>query len=246
MRNNNQSMILHQNYMAQQEYLKALAEGFNVADVFINRPYLDHFNEAEILSQKQHELFRAQDIRVFHMTKVVLDKKEDVSDKLISVYNALYNLSITVGLFIKGSPNRAEFYFATRAEESALAGEILESSLRGNFPGIELKPLDGQGVQAFQKNLSVSSDGYTLLKGLATVSMVPSLRDKDKKEQFVQGLEKFINALRGKNYMAVFLAVPLVKKDIATRRHGYEELYSTLSPHAKLWQCQADCVRRKD
>ena len=234
MRNNNQSMTLHQNYMAQQEYLKALKEGFNFADVFINRPYLDHFNKAEILIPKHSYLFRPQDIRVFRVTKVVFDKEEDVSDKLISVYNALYNLSVTVGLFIKGSVYSVEFYFATRAEEAALAGDILEASLLGNFPGIDLKKLDGQAVRVFQESLSGSSNGCTLLNGLATVSMIPSLRDKDKKDQFVQGLEKFIHALRGKNYTAAFLAVPLGKEDISTRRHGYEELYSTLSPHAKL------------
>lgn len=234
MRNNNQSMTLHQNYMAQQEYLKSLEEGFNFADVFINRPYLDHFNKAEILIPKHSYLFRPQDVRVFRVTKVVFDKEEDVSDKLISVYNALYNLSVTVGLFIKGSVYSVEFYFATRAEEAALAGDILEASLLGNFPGIDLKKLDGQAVRAFQESLSGSSNGCTLLNGLATVSMVPSLRDKDKKDQFVQGLEKFIHALRGKNYTAAFLAVPLGKEDISTRRHGYEELYSTLSPHAKL------------
>lgn len=240
MATNNQAMISHQRYMAQQEYLKTLEAGFHVADVFINRPYLDHFSKANILSQRYDELFKTQDIRVFHMKKIVFDKSEDISDKLISVYNALYNLTITVGVFIKGSAYSAEFYFATRAEDANLAGDVLQTSLIGNFPGIDFEDLDDKKVHDFQKNLSVFSDHRTALKGLATVSMIPSLRDKEKKGQFVQGLEKFINALRGKNYTAAFLAVPLSKEDISTRKHGYEELYSTVSPHAKLSYAYGD------
>ena len=154
MRDNNQSMSLHQNYMAQQEYLKALEEGFNFADVFINRPYLDHFNKAKILIPKHSYLFRPQDIRVFRVTKVVFDKAEDVSDKLISVYNALYNMSVTVGLFIKGSVYSVEFYFSTRAEEATLAGDILEASLLGNFPGIDLKNQMGKHYEELYSTLS--------------------------------------------------------------------------------------------
>lgn len=234
MLNDSQAMVEHQNYMAQQEYLTALTAGFNVADIFINRPYLDHFSQAKILPQKHCEIALSQDVRVFHVVKLVFDKAEDVSDKLVSVYNALYNLSITVGMFIRGSEYGVDFYLTTRSADAKLACDILKASLNGNFPGIKLEELNSQEVRAFQKNLSLAAGDQTLLNGLATVSMVPSLRDKDKKAQFVQGLEKFINALRGKNYTAAFLAVPLDKEDIATRKHGYEELYSTLSPHMKL------------
>ncbi len=237
MTSNSMPMKLHQSYMEQKEYLKTMEAGFNVADVFINRPYLDYFNKASLLIPRQSTravLFKTDYIRVFHMTKIVLDKNEDVTDKLISVYNALYNISVTVGIFIKGSPDNVEFYFATRSNDGKLAGEILNAGLNGNFPGIHLNVLDAKEIQSFQRGLASSFDGRLLLKGLATVSMIPSLRNKDKKDQFVQGLEKFINAMRGKIYTAVFLAVPLTKEDLAIKKHGYEELYSTLSPHAKL------------
>ncbi len=230
----------HQNYMEQQEHLKTMSKGFNVADIVINRPYLDKFDQAKILPVANDDFFsKSSDVRVFRVTKLVFDKSEDVFDKLISVYNALYNLNVAVGMFIKGSSTGAEIFFATRAENAKLAGEILESSLQGNFPGIELKKIEGTDLQSFRKNLFRLSEGShttedKLLNGLATVSMIPSLRDKNKKDKFVQGLEKLINALRGKNYTAVLLATPLDKKDITTRKHGYEELYSTLSPHAKF------------
>lgn len=233
MSNNKQLTVLDQT-IAREEYLSTLNKGFIFADVFINRPYLDRFTRANILMPKHGINNVPQNIRLFHMTKIVFDRHEDVTDKLISVYNALYNLNVHIGIFIKGSPLDTEIYFATYSKDASLAGDILESSLHGNFPGIALKNFEMQGVSEFQKNFSQDCNGNSVTKGLATVSMIPALRNKERKEQFVQGLEKFINAMRSKIYTAVLLATPVGKDDIILRRQGYEELYSTLSPHAKI------------
>lgn len=218
-----------------QEVLTTLQKGFQVADVFTNRQYLDDFSSAEILDLNRRSVQSPQKLRIFRMTKVVFDTEEDVLDKLTSVYNALYNLSISIGVFIIGAASEVSFYFATRSEKIApLAGKIMESTLRSNFPGIELLPLDNQEIVELLDSMEKEQSGRSILKGLSTVSLVPSIRDKEKKEQFVQGMEKFINTLRGKNYTAILLATPLNSEAIAIRKHGYEELYSTLSPHAKF------------
>ncbi len=228
-------MKLIQQEQERHEHLQTLEKGFQVADVFTNRQYLDDFSNAQILSMSRRTIQSSQKLHVFRLTKVVLDKEEDVLDKLTSVYNALYNLSVSVAVFIVGDSKKVEFYFATRAEQIApLAGRILESTLRSNFPGIDLTQLNNQETESFLDRVEKNQDGRSVLKGLATVSIIPSIRDKEKKEQFVQGMEKFINTLRGENYTAVFLATPLNCDDIAIRKHGYEELYSTLSPHARL------------
>lgn len=219
----------------EQKNLLVLDKGFQVADIFTNRQYLDHFAKAEILNRNQRAIYAKERLRMFKMSKVVFDKEEDVTDKLISVYNALYNLSVTVGMFVRGTTSHAEIYFATRSENIApLAGKVMEATLKGNFPGIDITPLDNQALQKFQAEIDRNSSGLSMLKSLATVSMIPAIRNKEKKEQFVQGMEKFINTMRGKEYVAVLLATPLTKSDIKTRRHGYEEMYSALSPHAKL------------
>ena len=215
--------------------LRTLEKGFNLADVFINRHYLDDFSNAEIIDSDNKDVQITQKIRIYKMTKIVFDKEEDVLDKLTSVYNALYNISVTVGIYIIGSCDSISFYFATRSNTIApLAGRILESMLKSNFPGIELEALNNYEVNTFLDSIEKDADGCSLLKGLATVSQIPALRDKEKKEQFVQGLEKFINTLRGKNYIAILLATPMNNEMINIRKHGYEELYSTLSPYSKF------------
>ncbi len=215
--------------------LEILKNGFQVADVFINKQYLDSFSSAYIIPSDDEKIPVSNKIRIYRMTKVVLDKEEDVLDKMTSVYNALYNLSVSVAIFIIGTLKEVKFYFATRSENIApLAGKVLESTLKSNFPGIELTSMNNDEVKKFLQGFGKNKKEISHLKGLSTVSMVPSIRDKEKKEQFVQGMEKLINTLRGKNYTAVLLATPLNNEAISIRKHGYEELYSTLSPHAKF------------
>lgn len=241
-RDHKMSAVTHEKQMqlikdeqARAETLRILEKGFQVADVFINRQYLDRFSTARILDLDRSDVEIPQSLRVFQLTKVVFDKEEDVTDKLTSIYNALYNMSVSVAVYIVGTSTDVRYYMATRQNNIApLAGRILESTLCSNFPGAELTALDGIETQRFLKELDKTPDGRSMLKGLASVSLVPSLRDKEKKDQFVQGMEKFINTLRGKSYVAVLLATPLDSEAIAIRKHGYEELYSTLSPHAKF------------
>lgn len=216
------------------EMLHTLEHGFEVADVFINRQYLDDFENAIIINDEVDKVQACTKLRIFEMTKIVFDKDEDVLDKLTSIYNALYNLSVSVAIIIIGCPKNVKFYFATRSEQNApLAGKIIESMLHSHFPGIELLQLNNAAIKDFMKDIETNQEGETVLKGLSTVSVVPDIRNHENKDKFVQGIEKIVNTLKGKSYSAILLATPLNNENVIIRKHGYEELYSTLSPYAK-------------
>ena len=53
--------------------------------------------------------------------------------------------------------------------------------------------------------------------------MVPSMRDEDK-DKFVQGIEKFIDTMQNETYTAVFIAQPVSKAELESKKRGYEEL----------------------
>lgn len=187
------------------EELLELEKGFQAADVFVNKGYLDMFGSATILPGSSRAIANTQKLRFFRMTKVVFDPKEDVKDKLVSVYSSLYNMSATVAVYLRGMRDSVEFYFACWSEYAApLAGEILESTLVGNFPGIDLKAYNAGELSALLGTINNDAEGHEMLRGLASVSMVPSVRDKEKKDQFVQGMEKLINTLKGKEYLGVW------------------------------------------
>ena len=207
-----------------------LAQGFHVADIYLNRTYLENFSYAPIIPAGR-KLMDVSNLRLIEITKLVFDRSEKFTDKLKSVFSALHNLGSAVALIIDSDGNAIKFYMGIRSGQNAsLSGDILESTLKGNFPGIAYHGLDVSETNEMLDNIRHSD-----IKSLSSVSMVPSMREKDfDTDSFVQGIEKFIDTMNGKNYTAVCLATPLDDMTMQKRKHGYEELCSALSPHEKL------------
>ena len=66
----------------------------------------------------------------------------------MSVYSALHSLNSAVALIIDSDGEKIRFYMGTRSEQnSSLAGDILESTLKGNFPGIVYDSKDINDIQ---------------------------------------------------------------------------------------------------
>ena len=207
-----------------------LAQGFNVADVYLNRTYLDNFSAAPIIPASR-SIMDISKLRLIEISKLVFDENEKFTDKMMSVYSALHSLNSSVALIIDSDGNEAKFYIGIRSDtNTSIAGDVLESTLKGNFPGIVFNSMDVD--QTHKLMGAIRENG---IKSLAAVSMVPSVRKKDfEMEEFVQGIEKFIDTMSGKNYTLVCLATPLDPLTTQKRKHGYEELCSALSPHANL------------
>lgn len=212
-------------------YELKLAQGFAVADMYLTQQYLDRFSAGTVY-EPDAGVMDVLKMRVYKISKLVYDPEEQINDKLISVYSSLHNMNSAVALIIRSESKEVSFYAAVRSEDNAeLAGETLCSVLKGNFPGIDLSaPLNGNEKREL---LNAMTPGGEAPKSLATVSLIPSERDDDKNE-FIQGLEKFIGSMNRKAYTAILLASPVDSVTLARRKHGYEELYASLSPHARI------------
>ncbi len=208
-----------------------LETGMLTADKFVNRNYLIQLSGNSVLPLDPQERSTGS-IRLFRVEKIVYDKKENVNDKLISVYSALQDVDSSVLLILDGKPKGASMYIGVRSEaNAATAGKILEKSFRGNFCGSRLKSMVNSEIERFMGDM-VSSPGANACKNVACVTVVPSPRDEDK-DKFVQGLEKFVDTMQGESYTALFIATPVSKTDLETRKRGLEELYSSLTPFLK-------------
>lgn len=207
-----------------------LAQGFNVADIYLNRTYLENFSAAPIIPANRN-VQDSSKLRIVEISKLVFDENEKFTDKLMSVYSALHSLGSAVALIINSNGDKVRFYIGVRSDiNTAIAGDVLESTLKGNFPGIVFDSMDMRQTSKMMSDIKDSG-----IKSLASVSIVPSVREKDfEMEEFVQGIEKFIDTMSGKNYTVVSLATPLDPLTTQKRKHGYEELCSALSPYAKL------------
>lgn len=214
----------------QKKYKIELGKGFQVADIYLNRIYLNNFNKIEIIPIREKDK-QLDKLRFIEITKIVYDKKEKAIDRLISVYSSLYNSLSTTAIMIKGEKNKIHFFVGIRSEDNpALALDLLTSTLQGNFPGIKLDSLDMKEINTLLNNISIKQP-----KSLASISVVPSLKNENKNiDEFVQGIEKFIDTMNGKTYTLLCIADPLSPELLQIKKHGYEELYSSLSPHSKI------------
>lgn len=204
--------------------------GIELVDLFVNKNYLIEIDKCEpfpLDSWKKSFSYMS----MFEISKIVYDSNENINDKLVSVYSALSNFGSSALLIIFSDTDGVKFYLGTRdTNQPVVAKEILKKSLRGNFPGIEIKE---QGSAQIERLLEGHIPTEYANMAVSSVSIVPSLRDEDK-DNFVQGLEKFIDTMAGEKYTAVFVSSPLNKNALESKKRGYEELYTALSQFAQI------------
>ena len=112
-------------------------QGMELVDLFVNRNYLIDLNRCQPSplesSQKSFSY-----LSLFEIGKIVCDPDENINDKLVSVYSALSNFGSSALMVLFGDDKGVKFYLGTRdAEQPNVAKDILQKSLRGNFPGIQ-------------------------------------------------------------------------------------------------------------
>lgn len=204
--------------------------GMELVDLFVNKNYLISLDKCEPIAldaiQKSFSY-----MSLFEISKIVYDKDENVNDKLVSVYSALSNFGSVALLLLFSDETGVRFYLGTRdTNQPNVAKAILQKSLKGNFPGIEIREQSSNQVARLLEghipnvysNMAVSS-----------VSIVPSTRNDDK-DHFIQGMEKFIDSMSGETYTAVFISSPLSKTELEAKKRGYEDLYSALSQCSQI------------
>lgn len=183
-------------------------------------------------------------IKLFQMKELTLKKGEDMLQKLSTVYHSSMALGCSLAVMIDvpadGAP--ADIYLGVRQNpgrqgidnrDLAISGDAMEKGMKSNFPGSEVQALHQEEIDALLEDNNGSFGSAQ--SAIASVSCVAALRDKSKTEDkaFIQGIERFIDAMDGDAYTALFLAEPVTEETQAGIRNGYEELYSALSPFRK-------------
>lgn len=164
-----------------------LARGFQVADIYLNRAYLDVFSAAPIISLNRSEMDISK-LRLFEISKLVFDAEEKFTDKLMSVYSALHSMESSIAMLIDSDGEKSSFILELVLKKPAIAGGILESTLKGNFPGIVYETKSMNDIQNLITEIQMQKS-----KSLSSVSIVPSIRGEEQKmDTFVQGIESLL------------------------------------------------------
>lgn len=233
--------------LSQRQAMEELANQLTLADHLVYKKYLPELQNYPLVEPSE-EMKRTLDvktcIKLFQMKKLTLKKGEDMLQKLSTVYHSSMALGCSLAVMIDvpadGAP--ADVYLGVRQNpgrqsidnrDLAISGDALEKGMKSNFPGSEVQELHQEEIDAL---LEDNNGSFGLAQSaIASVSCVAALRDKSKTEDkaFIQGIERFIDAMDGDAYTALFLAEPVTEETQAGIRNGYEELYSALSPFRK-------------
>ncbi len=233
--------------LSQRQSMEELANQLTLADHLVYKKYLPELQNYPLVEPSE-EMKRMLDvktcIKLFQMKELTLKKGEDMLQKLSTVYHSSMALGCSLAVIIDvpadGAP--ADVYLGVRQNpgrqsidnrDLAISGDAIEKGMKSNFPGSEVQELHQEEIDALLEDDNGSFGSAQ--SAIASVSCVAALRDKSKTEDkaFIQGIERFIDAMDGDAYTALFLAEPVTEETQAGIRNGYEELYSALSPFRK-------------
>lgn len=180
-------------------------------------------------------------LRLNQITKIVYDADENNLDKLMNVYNSVALCGGTLIHIILSDGNRVEYYIGTRASninEISACQSVLFGTFEGNFPGSKLIQQDKAGLTACLDKVFASS-AREQSPVISAVSGIPGLRSENNKE-FAQGMEKLIDSMSGKKYAMITIAEPVSSEQLLELKDNYEEIFSQLSPFAKITQTYSE------
>ena len=236
--------VLEKQQLSAQRSLNDLTDQLTLADHLVYKKYLtelQNYGMVELSQQMLDVQDPAQCIQLFQLQKLTLKKGEDMFQKLSTVYysSMAQGCSLAVMIDVPEENVGANIYLGVREDplkknmksrDLDTSSKALQKVLSSNFPGSETRGIPRQE----EKELLDGAFGDTQ-EAVASVSCVAALRDKSKTEDnaFVQGIERFMDAMDGEVYTALFLAEPVSAETQAEIRSGYENLYSSLSPFRK-------------
>ncbi len=211
---------------------KQLHEAISLTETFIEKKYLSDLSLYRIKDVPEHikRISIKENIRMVKLKKLVYDKNEDTLDKLNTVYNTIWSFSSSLFLIIDSDGNKTDFYIGIRNDEhrdlASAAIEGLKKSFQGNFPGTDIETLNCDSISSTINCIIDNKNSF-----ISSVSGIPGLRDEDK-NNFVQGIEKLVDSMRGRKFSAILIADPLTHRNIEEIKEGYETIYSKLSSFA--------------
>ena len=200
-----------------------------IIDDDVLKGYIYKIEDMPIVPVDNEYLESLDDVQFFKITELVYQENEFSPYKLASVFSTLKNKPCTLSLLIKSDGITNELYLGVRSLDkkysSGTMRTTLESTLIGQFPGSHIEKCT---------DMSFAVDAHKCISSVIGVSDYKQSKERVDEDNFVQGLEKFINGMKGKKYVAVFLAENLNHDELVDIRHEYENIYSSIAPFANI------------
>jgi len=199
-------------------------------DTVITKSYLSELTSYDVVRCTNGQI---PNMRWIKVNEIVYEKDEFFVDKMSMLYNALHSSARNISFLLrrgycKDNKSAVEVFMGTTdiSGVNNVSGDILEKGLKGLFPGVSTER-SGDIVQELKGSLDKTF-------AISCVSGVASLREDDKKERFVQGLEKLLDSTNGLKFTVCFVAEQVADSECSSILSNYENLYSAISPMAEV------------
>lgn len=240
--------------------LDDLYAAFEAADNIVLKKYIAKLSDAPCIqmSDELKTIEIGENVSLFRVAKIIYDKNENTQDKLTTVYSTIFSLAnYGLAMLINGHKDSVDLFlgvvsrnmvahlkdndkldYLSPIEKDLIEnGKVLRNAFLGNFPGTELKPINKiktptvKGVDGRSKK-DIISESFKDAKFISAVSSIPAIRNvnESKNQEFIQGLEKLIETLRGKEYSALIIADAMSNDKVETMCAEFEDIYSQLAP----------------
>lgn len=209
-----------------QNFLKSIRS----FDTIITKAYLSDLTSCEVVPCTVDPISNMRWVKV---NEIVYEKNEFFVDKLSKLYNALHSTARNVCFLLrrgycKKNKSAVEIFIGTtdaNLDDKNISGDILQRGLKGLFPGVSAE-ISGDVICELNEEINNNV-------AISCVSGVASLQEDDKKERFVQGLEKLIDSTSGLKFAVCFIAEKVEDSECSSILANYESLYSAIAPMAE-------------
>ena len=202
--------------LAQKEQAEMLPAFDEVLLFSLERRYLE-FADLEHLEMStntsEYEWDWRTHLRMLKVEEVTYENEAKIGLHLLNMQNVLASMkddSHNVVSVIHSSPKKTSLYYglSKRVDSKASVStdeyaRILEQSLHGNFLGVKVHNMKAQEIE---EEVLDPIEFYTNIKAFPGI---PSLRLKDPQAPYVQGIDRFIEGMRGEEYCLVTIAEPI-------------------------------------
>lgn len=240
--------------------LQELYAAFEAVDNVVLKKYITKLSQAPCIpiSNELKALRIGDNVEMYRVGSIVYDKNENIQDKLTTVYSGVFSLrNCGIMMLINAKKDHADLYIGvvTReliardnddrkdlplvdAADCSRNGKVLKNAFLGNFAGAKLIPVKNETdntATLYKDGLdkrTVIRNAFANTKFISAVSSIPALRNSNERKnpEFVQGLEKFIDSMRGQEYCVLILADAVHNDKIEEMCGEYEDIYSQMFP----------------
>lgn len=240
--------------------LQDLYAAFEAVDNVVLKKYVADLSQAPCIpiSDELKALRIGDNVAMYRIDSIVYDKNENIQDKLTTVYSGIFSLrNCGILMLINAKKDHADLYVGVVTREliardndgskdvplvdeadCSRNGKVLKNAFLGNFAGAKLIPVKNEtdnSAPLYRDRLdkgTVIQNAFAEAKFISAVSSIPALRNSNERKnpEFVQGLEKFVDSMRGQEYCVLILADAVHNDKIEEMCGEYEDIYSQMFP----------------